>query len=199
MKREDVQRIFPEATDEQVTALLNIHGNDMGDKQSQLDNLSNQLDGLKAAEAQYKAQLEQQKKQSMSTEDQIKTMLKEAEEAKNDFMMRSNALEAQAIFMEAGLGKTDFEPLLSQVVSADLDKTKAQAQTIVNLVTAQRAAIEQATKDSLLSSNPRPQGAATDGGVTKEQFDAMSEADQIQLIESNPGILQGFTKPEYRF
>ena len=48
MKRADITEIFPEATKEQIDKLMSINGADINAAKSELDNLQQQIAGLKA-------------------------------------------------------------------------------------------------------------------------------------------------------
>lgn len=208
MKREDIRRIFPEATDEQIDSVLNQIGTELNPLKNQLDEAQRAVTdantqhsaALTAQRSEYEQQiaaLNEQLKAGMSEEDKLKAAMEEAERRTAEYTLKSNTLDARSIFIDAGLNEEAYTPLLSQVVSTDVDETKARANAIVALLQSQRNAVEQATKDQLLKSNPGLQGAGGATSVSKDAFDKMDYMQKLELMQENPDFLHSIEKKPY--
>lgn len=202
MKRDDVRKVFPEATDEQIDAILNGIGAELNPLKAQLEDATGRLGeatsslaSLKASEATLKAQLEEANgrlQQGMSAEELLAAREKAAEEREREFTLKSNGLEAKSMFVEAGFSAEDIEAVLPLVVSEDGDATKAAAKALIGLDAKRREAVEQSTKDALLKANPTLTGAGSGGAVSKEEFDKLPYAEKVKLVEENPELLKSF-------
>lgn len=203
MKREEVREIFPEATDEQIDAILNKNGSEINPLKGKLKAAEGERDAARAAlsesqasEASYRQQLDEANAQiqaGMSDEERIAAREKAAEDREREFILKSNGLDAKGIFVSAGCFEAeDIDDLVIQVTTADPYQTKAAAQRLVAMVAKQRESVEKATRDALLKANPHLDGG--DGGdgkvpTTRKDFLAMPYADQLALKEANPNIL----------
>lgn len=200
MRREDVRNIFPGATDEQVDAFLNGVGAEINPLKAKLEETTGRLDeatgsltGLRASEASLKAQLEEANsklREGMSAEEILAQREEQAAARERDFTLKSNALDAKAVFVEAGFDADDIESLLPRVVTEDGEATVAAARSLVELDAKRRAAAEQEVRDSLLKGNPGLAGSGSGTSITKEEFDALSYADQLKYVRENPGALK---------
>ena len=200
MKRDDVRKIFPEASDDQVDAILNGVGAELNPLKAQLEDATgklgdatNSLASLRASEAALKSQLEEANgklREGMTAEELLAQREKAAAEKERDFTLKSNALDAKAIFVGAGFDAEDIEALLPRVVSEDKEATEAAAKALVDFDSKRRAKVEQATKDELLKANPRLQGGGSGTSISKRDFDALPFDEQMKLVEETPGILK---------
>lgn len=200
MKREDVKNIFPDATDEQVDAILNSYHADTNNAKKELKTsevtlgtLKEQLSSTNSELAKYKQiadELQTKVEKSMSAEELLAQREQEAAQKEKEYAIRVNTLDARDIFQKAGLSADDCSDLISQVVSADADKTKALAQQIADLTVKQRELVEKKTKDDMVKSNPRPEGAGnTNTSVSKADFLKLSTSEQMKMMDDNPNIL----------
>lgn len=196
MKRDEVLKVFPEATDEQVDALLNAIGGELNPLKGQNTKLSNQLgeanQGLQeaqaaraAAEAQL-AEVSAQLEGRLTEEERVAARERAAEEKERAFALKSAELEARAVFVAAGFAPEDVDALLPRVVSEDAEAAKAAAQALVDFDSRRRKAAEDAAKDALLKGNPGNQGSEGQGTMTREQFKAMSYSEQLKFKGEHP-------------
>lgn len=205
MKREDVLAIFPDATKEQIDAILNQAGAEVNLVKDRLNQAENERE---ASESRHADALEQMKhdfegqistltsqlQAGMSEEDRMKAAIEEADKRAAEFILKSNTLDAREIFLQAGLAEDDYTDLLKQVVTADTDQTKANAQAIVAVLDKQKKSVEEATRDAVLKSNPTLNGAAGENTLTKEQFSKMSYTEMLQAKQDNPDLVASFMK-----
>lgn len=207
MKREEVREIFPDATDEQIDAILNKNGNEINPLKTKLKTAESERDDAQAAlsasqasEASYKQQLDEANatiQAGMSDEERIAAREKAAEDREREFTLKSNGLDAKSIFVAAGCFEAEeIEELVEQVTTSDAEQTKARAQRIVDTVAKQREAVEKATKDAMLKDNPNLSGGDDGKGgtpATKKDFMALPYEEQLALMETNPQILSQLT------
>lgn len=208
MKREDVEKFFPDATAEQVDGILNRIGSELNPLKQSVEELAagrdEALARLAKAEgeaAAYKGKADElaaQVQSGMSAEERLEQLQKESEQQRRDYLLKSNALDARAILLDGGIPAEQCEALVEQVVSDDPEKTKALAQSIVGVAKAQKDAAEQATKAALLQQNPKLGGAgdppAPAGPKTMKEFLALPYEKQLQLKAADPDVMSKLTK-----
>ncbi len=198
MSRDDVKAIFPDATDEQISAILNSHHNDVkaesaaaartAAEQAQtaydtalqnLKNVQKQADDSKAEKVDIETRF-QQLQQSFDT--------MKAENAK--LQNRATAISA---FTTAGIAASQYEPLLEGIVFEDKEKTAALTTSIIAAITAARDAAKGEAKQELIQGTPPPaagtppatpeinyQNAVKSGNV----FDIINSADAMAATNS---------------
>lgn len=205
MKRDEVLKLFPDATEEQVSALLNHIGGELNPLKASLTDALAQKEAAAAALATAQAEAAASKsaleeanaklKEGMSAEELLAQREAAAAEMERTFQLKANALDAKAIFVGSGFfGDDELDGLVERVTSADADATKAFAQLIVDTVGKQRTASAQAKEDELLKGNPGLKGGGKPGSPDKKAFDAMSYEEQAKALDENPGLLKAFTK-----
>ena len=153
MTREDIKKQFPDATEEQITALLNINGTDIeGAKKNNVD--PKVLKQLQEDSANYK----KLKDAGLTDEEKMKNALAEAEAVKTEFAKKSNRLEVEKIFVGVGLSEEDYKDFIDGIVSEDADASKALATNLANMLTKQKEAAVQKTKEELMDGTKTPGG-----------------------------------------
>ena len=156
MTREQIREQFPEATEEQITALLNINGADVtAAKKNNVD--PKVLKQLQDDSAAYKKLQEA----DLTDAEKIQKALKDAEASKLDFTKKSNKLDVEKILVAAGLTEEDYKDLIDTLVSDDAEKSKAAATAFAGLVSKQKEAAVQKTKEEMMDGTQTPGG---DGG-----------------------------------
>lgn len=156
MKREDVKKLFPDATDEQISALLDINGTDIKDaKKNNVD--PKVLKQLQEDSEAYKKLQEA----NLTDAEKIRKALQDADAAKLDFTKKSNKLDVEKILVAAGLVEEDYKDLIDTLVSDDAEKSKAAATAFAGLVSKQKEAAVQKTKEEMMDGTQTPGG---DGG-----------------------------------
>lgn len=166
MTREDIKKQFPDATDEQITAILNINGTDLSEaKKNNVD--PKVLKQLQADSAAYKKLQEA----DLTDAEKIQKALKDAEDSKNEFARKSSKLDVEKIFVAAGLTEEDYKDLIDGIVSEDAEKSKTMANGMVAMLTKQKEAAIQKTKEELMdgTGGSGGNGGAGDGGDEKSE------------------------------
>lgn len=202
MKREDVKALFPDATDEQVSAILNKFGEELNPVKRDLKAAQGERDAAQSAlaEAQQQGSTLQEQLQAaqaqlderMTDEERVAAREKAAADKEREFTLRSNALDARQIFVQSGYFDADtVDQLVEQVTGIDADVTKRHAETLVAAIKSQREEVEKATKDALLKKNPKLGGSGGDSGPgTMKEYLALPLTEQVALKEANPNILK---------
>ncbi len=124
--------------------------------------------------AKVKKQLKELQEKSMTDEEKLQAELEKAIESQKQYAKELAKLRAKEIFVEAGLTESDYSSILDVVVSEDEETTKTRAKSLVDLISAQKAAVEKTVKAELLKSTPKP--PAGDGGNTGGVFEKEIEA-----------------------
>ena len=161
MTREQIREQFPEATEEQITALLNINGADVtAAKKNNVD--PKELKQLRDDSAAYKKLQEA----NLTDAEKIQKALADAEASKLDFVKKSNRLDIEKILVAAGLDEEDYKDLIDTLVSDDSEKSKAAATAFASLVSKQKEAAVQKTKEEMMDGTQTPGG---DGGSEEDE------------------------------
>ena len=147
-----------------------------------------------------KKELQALKEASMTDAEKLQAELDKAKEAQALYNKELSKLRAKEIFVAAGLTEEDYTPILELVVSEDEETTKARAKSMVDLITAQKAAAEKAIKAELLKGTPKPKpgdsGDSDGEKMTKEKFKKLSLFEKQKFALENPDAYKEFYKEE---
>lgn len=175
MTREDIKKQFPEATEEQITAILNINGTDIeAEKKKNVD--PKVLKQLQEDSAAYKKLQEA----DLTDAEKIQKALDEAAASKAEFAKKSNRLDVEKILVDAGLTEEDYKDLIDGLVSEDADASKALATNLANMITKQKEAAVQKTKEELMDGTQTP-GSGGNGGSGEDD----KKTPDIQFAEKS--------------
>ena len=167
MTREDIKKQFPDATEEQITALLNINGIDIeGAKKNNVD--PKVLKQLQDDSAAYKKLQEA----NLTDAEKIQKALDDATAAKAEFARKSSRLEVEKILVGAGLSEDDYKGLIDGLVTEDGEKSKALATSLATMLGKQKEAAVQKTKEELMDGTQTPGGDGGVGNKEKEKTEA---------------------------
>ena len=184
MTREDVKKQFPDATDEQIKAILDINGTDIeGAKRNNVD--PKVLKQLQEDSANYK----KLKDAGLTDEEKMKNALAEAEAVKTEFAKKSNRLEVEKIFVGVGLSEEDYKDFIDGIVSEDADASKTLATNLANMLTKQKEAAVQKTKEELMDGTQTPGGKGGTGGDEGTKTDAEKFAET--MVKENASDAKG--------
>lgn len=209
MKREDVVKIFPNASEEQIDDFLNQVGSELNPLKRELkettkgrDEALEKLTQTENQNASYKAQvddLEAKVKAGMTAEELLAQQQEQAAAREHEFLLKSNAVDAKSLFVEAGcFEEAEIASLVDQVVGEDLESTLTKAKSIIDVVQRHGKSVEESTKNDLLKSNPKLQGGGGDGDPTvpktMKEFLALPFKTQLDLKSANPNIMKELSK-----
>jgi hypothetical protein len=131
-----------------------------------------------------KKELKALKEASMTDAEKLQAELDKAKETQANYNKELSKLRAKEIFVTAGLTETDYASILDVVVSEDEETTKTRAKSMVDLITAQKAAVEKAIKAELLKGTPKPkpgEGGSPDGDFDKKIEEARENGDMATV------------------
>lgn len=132
-----------------------------------------------------KKELKKLKESSMTAEEKVQEELNKAQELQKTYAKELAKLKAKEIFVEAGLIEKDYASLLDAVVSEDEEVTTTRAKAMVDVINAQKQAVEQAVKAELLKGTPKPPagGGGSIGKVDyeKEIAEARERGDMVTM------------------
>jgi len=109
-------------------------------------------------------ELEQLRVASMSETEKFQHKLNETEALKSEYGRKLNRLDAEQLFVRAGLNKDAYEPLLDKVVSEDKEKTISLVNDFVGILSKERETITNKTKEDLINSTKKPEGGSNPEG-----------------------------------
>lgn len=138
--------------------------------------------------AKVKKELKDLQETSMTADEKLKAEMDKATNAQLTYAKELSKLRAKEIFVSAGLTESDYGSILDVVVSEDEETTKTRAKSMIDLISAQKAAVEKAVKAELLKSTPKPPAGGGGGAITKEQFDKMGWKERTELKQTNPEL-----------
>ena len=171
MTREDIKKEFPDATEEQITALLNINGNDIETWKKKVPKKAEYDELLRKA-----GEYDKLEEAGLTDEEKVQKALEEAENAKAEFAKKTNRLDAEKILVGAGLSEEDYKDLIDGIVSDDADTTKSMATNLANLITKQKESAIQKTKEELMDGTHTLGGKRGPGGGDKTDAEKFAES-----------------------
>ena len=132
--------------------------------------------------AALKKRLKELEQSSMTAEEKLQAEMKQAEELQKKYAKELAKLRAKEIFVTSGLSEKDYNPLLDVVVSENEEITVSRAKAMVDVINAQKQAVEKAVKEELLKNTPKPPaGKAGNVDYTKEIEQAREKGDMVAL------------------
>lgn len=184
MTRDQIKEQFHDATEEQITAILNINGTDItAAKKNNVD--PKVLKQLQEDSAAYKKLQEA----DLTDAEKIQKALNDAAASKAEFAKKSNRLDVEKILVGAGLTEEDYKDLIDGLVSEDADASKALATNLANMLTKQKEAAVQKTKEELMDGTQTPGGKGGTGGDEGTKTDAEKFAET--MVKENASDAKG--------
>ena len=186
MTREDVKKIFPDATDEQITSFLNQSNSDVAKEKAKNQKLKEDAEKAKALEA----ELEELKKQNMSESEKAE-LERQKEKAANEKRISDleSALKAAqkdaltgkitSIFASAGMKGDAYAGAIKAFSNMDAEDALKEAQTFVDGI----SEVNKSTLDTAkaawekeaLENTPNP-GGGKSGGEPEKKSEASEYA-----------------------
>ena len=194
MTREDVKKIFPEATDEQITAFLNQSNSDVAREKAKAQKLKEDAEKAEALEK----ELEELKQQNM-TEAEKAELERQKEKAANE--KRISDLESAlatsqkealvgkitSIFANAGMKGDAYTGAIKAFSNMNADDALKEAQTFVDGISAENKATldtaKAAWEKEALENTPNPGGGS---GGKQEKTSKASEYAKQYSARMNP-------------
>lgn len=190
MTREDVKKIFPEATDEQITSFLNQSNSDVAREKAKNQKLKEDAEKAKALET----ELEELKQQNMTDAEKAE-LERQKEKAANEKRIsdlesalatsRREALTGKitSIFASAGMKGDAYAGAIKAFSNMDAEDALKEAQTFVDGISeANKSALDTAKaawEKEALEKTPNPGGGKSGGEPEKK-----SEASEYAKVYS---------------
>lgn len=185
MTREMAKQILgEEATEEQITNLLNNYHNVEKVKNEEINNLKNQLNQYSDYDA-LKKQLDDINKANMTEQEKLEEKKKEIEKNLSQSRVIVNTAKAKEIL--AGFELDD--DTISMLVSEDESKTVANATRLKEKFTNMKETVEKQTREGILNENLKPSISNVnqgEGAMTLDKFYNLSAEEQEKFINEHP-------------
>lgn len=186
MTREDVKKIFPDATDEQITSFLNQSNSDVAKEKAKNQKLKEDAEKAKALET----ELEELKKQNMSEAEKAE-LERQKEKAANEkrisdleSALKTSQKEAltgkiTSIFASAGMKGDAYAGAIKAFSNMDAEDALKEAQTFVDGISEVNKSmldtVKAAWEKEALENTPNP-GGGKSGGEPKKKSEASEYA-----------------------
>nr|DAE93788.1 MAG TPA: Major head protein [Caudoviricetes sp.]DAV24628.1 MAG TPA: Major head protein [Caudoviricetes sp.] len=187
MTREELKEIMPDITDEQITAFLNKHHEELNaSADEKLKNAKAALADATKARKTAEKELKELKESHLSDDEKLQKALEEAEASKADYAKKLNRLEVEKLFVDAGITSEYYEPIIDSVVTDDAEASKKLAGSFVDVMKSQKEATEKALREEL-SIAPKPHAAGGNEGGNEGGKPALTAAEQVaqKLAQQN--------------
>ncbi|MBO7673623.1 MAG: DUF4355 domain-containing protein [Atopobiaceae bacterium] len=199
MKRETVLQKLQEVQDGDYAKVLDFimdeNGKDVNTAKSPLKAKDEKIAALEAELKALQDEKEKAEQATLSKEELLQRQLDAVAKKQAELDTKTNRVGAAARLQEQGITGEQAEKILNRIVSADATATNDTVTAFLEAFAAQKAAVEAATKKSLLGSTPTPQGnAGSTPAMTREQFAGMTYQERAELYKSQPELYAQLTK-----
>lgn len=174
MTRQELKDLMPDITDEQISAILAKHHEEVNAK-------------AKAAEDRLNAYKEKADKfdkeqaDKLSEQEKVQKLLEQAQQKLVENSRLLNRTKVQAKFVEAGIKEESYASLLDNIVSDDENKSLEFADNLIKAFSANAAVAAEAAKQAALQT-PSPAPGTADGNSAvnaQEQYNKAAESGSI--------------------
>ena len=173
LSREDIKKIMPDITDEQLSAVLAAHHAEVSAKSKSYD------EKIKALSE--KADLyDKEQQEKLSEKEKLDNLLAEAARLKAENGRLLNRTKAQEMFVKAGIKEDVYTPLLDNLVSDNEETTLAFTENLIKAISTSSAAAAAAAKqEAMQTPPPAPGGNVTPVLTAQEQYDKAASGGSI--------------------
>lgn len=167
MTREDVKKLFPDATDEQITGILNQHNSEVATEKGKTEKLK--ADAKKAEELQ--AKLDELNAANMSDLEKANKATEDANKRCADLEKEMATLKAKASLAEQGITGETADKLIESTAGGQID-----AALLGQIISErEKAAIAEHEKEQM-SRTPDASGKGGEGGDGKTSAEKIAES-----------------------
>lgn len=184
MTRQEIKDIMPDISDEQISAILAKHHEEVNAK-------------AKATEEKYgaykeKAQLyDSEQAAKLSEQEKLQKLLDEAAAAKAENTRLLNRTKIAAKFVEAGIKEDSYSSLLDGIVSEDEEKSMQFADNIIKAFSANAAAAAEAARQAAMQTAPPTGGNEQNAAAisAQEQYNnAIQGGSILDIIQASDAL-----------
>ena len=170
MTREDVKKLFPDATDEQITALLNQSNSEIAREKNKAEKYKE-----RAEEADnYKSQLDEIQKANMTDIEKANTERDKALNDVNDLKAQLKTMEMRSKFAEKGIVGEDADKLLASMNDGNFD-----FEVLGKIISDRESAAAIAKEKEIAGSAGNPNGGSGSGSGENEKPEDVKNAESI--------------------
>ena len=173
MTRDELRAIMPDITEEQISAILSKHHDEVSAK-------------AKAAEDKFSAFREKAEKydkeqaDKLSEQEKLQKELEKAQKLVAENSRLLNRTKVTAKFVEAGIKEESYSSLIDDIVSDDESKSLQFAENLIKAFSANAAAAAEAAKqEAMQTPPPAPGGTVTPVLTAQEQYDKAASGGSI--------------------
>lgn len=173
MTRDELRAIMPDITEEQISAILSKHHDEISAK-------------AKATEDKYSAFREKAEKydkeqaDKLSEQEKLQKELEKAQKLVAENSRLLNRTKVTAKFVEAGIKEESYSSLIDDIVSDDESKSLQFAENLIKAFSANAAAAAEAAKqEAMQTPPPAPGGNVTPVLTAQEQYDKAASGGSI--------------------
>ena len=145
LTREDIKKLFPEATDEQITALLNSHQADVLAEKNKAAADAAEIKRLRGVEE----ELNTLKNEKLTDQEKLDKALKDAEAERSKYIKAQNKVKIAEELVKAGLTEEDYSGFIDSFVGEDLNASLASVQAFTKTLTSKNAEAAKAREKQL--------------------------------------------------
>ena len=132
---------------------------------------------------------------NMTAEELAKKNFEEKEklvsQKEREILKRANNIDAKDMLSEAQIPKSQYDKVITMLVSDDAEVTKANVQNFINMYNETKTDIETKVK-SQFTNVPPPKGGQGGDLVTKADFMKMPYGEKLKFKTSNPELYKQF-------
>lgn len=94
---------------------------------------------------------------AMSDQEKLKHQFDQANQLKSDYLRKTARLEAETLFVQAGLNQESYNDIIDGLVHEDLEQTKKMVGGVIGVLTKEREKAIANTKEDVINQTPKPQ------------------------------------------
>lgn len=125
-------------------------------------------------------ELKELRESSMTADEKLKAETEKALRLQSDYAKELAKLRAKQIFVDAGLTEEEFSKVLDMVVSEDEEITKTRAKSMVDVIAAQKAALDKTLRAELLKGTPKPPAGSGKTDAAAQLKEELAKATNVQ-------------------
>lgn len=192
MTREDVSKLFPEATDEQITKLLNQNNQEVAKEKEKAESMKNEIEGLKEMAGQLEAIQKEKEELEQSKMSETEKISKEYEKANQKIadLEKSIAIRDQR---EAAASK--FHVTAEQAKQIVKDDGTFDYDILGSIIAEKESAAALAKEQEIANAASNPGGQNNDGGENGKTIASdMAVASAKRAASANEAILKNYRR-----
>jgi len=193
MNREEVRKLLGEnATEEQISAVLNKFHTEQKNLNEQVTTLQGQVNNLTTEKTEllgYKTKVEEIERANLSKEEQLQWKEQELNKKMAQADILQNSIKAKSILVGAGVGEEEADKLVASIVKEDEQATIDSATLFANQFNNIKEVTAKQTREELanLDLKPNPSNIPPNSkAMTWESFSKLSAKEQAEFAEKNP-------------